>query len=153
MALRLATNTFIRQTNKSLPTLQRGLATSSLDRTKSTEDYNRVLQTFANIRACAVLRTPTSDACPKAMQASIDGGFKIGKLSFSLSCGLWLIYIYIYCAYLVYLFLKLTHTSLFSFYTHTLAYYTYFNQPLTYHTNSGVYINNTKLLRSPIRLS
>ena len=80
MALRLATNTFIRQTNKSLPTLQRGLATtSSLDRTKSVEDYNRVLQTFANIRACAVLRTPTSDACPKAMQASIDGGFKIGK--------------------------------------------------------------------------
>lgn len=77
MALQLATNTFIRQTNKSL--LTRGLATSSLDRTKSVEDYNRVLQTFANIRACAVLRTPTSDACPKAMQASIDGGFKIGK--------------------------------------------------------------------------
>ena len=76
MALRLATNTLYRQTNKSL--LTRGLATSALDRTKSTDDYNRVLQTFADIRACAVLRTPTSDACPKAMQASIDGGFKIG---------------------------------------------------------------------------
>ena len=77
MALRLATNSLYRQTNKSL--LTRGLATSSLDRTKSVEDYNRVLQTFADIRACAVLRTPTSEACPKAMQASIDGGFKIGK--------------------------------------------------------------------------
>ena len=76
MALRLATNTLYRQTNKSL--LTRGLATSALDRTKSTDDYNRVLQTFADIRACAVLRTPTSEACPKAMQASIDGGFKIG---------------------------------------------------------------------------
>lgn len=80
MALRLATNTLLRQTNKSL--LTRGLATSSLDRTKSEADYNRVLQTFANIRACAVLRTPTSEACPKAMQASIDGGFKIGRLLF-----------------------------------------------------------------------
>ena len=77
MALRLATNTFIRQTNKTI--LTRGLATSSLDRAKSEADYNRVLQTFADIRACAVLRTPTSEACPKAMQASIDGGFKIGK--------------------------------------------------------------------------
>ena len=77
MALRLATNTFVRQTNKTI--LTRGLATSSLDRAKSEADYNRVLQTFADIRACAVLRTPTSDACPKAMQASIDGGFKIGK--------------------------------------------------------------------------
>jgi len=87
MALRLATNTLYRQTNKSLPTLQRGLATSSLDRTKSVEDYNRVLDTFAKIRACAVLRTPTSDACPKAMQASIDGGFKIGTLCSWLICG------------------------------------------------------------------
>lgn len=41
------------------------------------DDYNRVLDTFAQIRACAVLRTPTSEACPKAMQAAIDGGFKI----------------------------------------------------------------------------
>merc|ERR1712238_526625 len=53
------------------------LSSSSKDRNKSLEDYNRVLNTFANIRACAVLRTPTSEACPKAMQASIDGGFKI----------------------------------------------------------------------------
>ena len=103
MALRLATNTLYRQTNKSLPTLQRGLATSALDRTKSEADYNRVLQTFADIRACAVLRTPTSEACPKAMQASIDGGFKIGKLLFSWLC---LMFVYSVCAHLVYLFLN-----------------------------------------------
>lgn len=43
----------------------------------SAEDFERVLNKFAEIRACAVLRTPTSEACPKAMQAAIDGGFKI----------------------------------------------------------------------------
>ena len=36
-----------------------------------------VLDKFSEIRACAVLRTPTSESCPKAMQAAIDGGFKI----------------------------------------------------------------------------
>jgi len=49
----------------------------SKDREKSIDNYNQVLDTFAQIRACAVLRTATSDDCPKAMQASIDGGFKI----------------------------------------------------------------------------
>ena len=44
---------------------------------QSVDDYERVLDTFAQIRACAVLRTATSEACPKAMQAAIDGGFKI----------------------------------------------------------------------------
>lgn len=53
------------------------LSTAATDRVKSLDDYNRVLDTFAQIRACAVLRTPTSEACPKAMQAAIDGGFKI----------------------------------------------------------------------------
>jgi len=48
-----------------------------LDRMKTEEDFERVLDKFAEIRACAVLRTPTSEACPKAMQAAIDGGFKI----------------------------------------------------------------------------
>lgn len=47
------------------------------DRVQTEENYNDVLNKFANIRACAVLRTATSDACPKAMQAAIDGGFKI----------------------------------------------------------------------------
>ena len=44
---------------------------------KSFDDYERVLATFAIVRACAVLRMATSDACPKAMHACIDGGFKI----------------------------------------------------------------------------
>jgi len=50
---------------------------SGLDRVKSIENYNGVLDKFAQIRACAVLRTSTSEACPKAMQAAIDGGFEI----------------------------------------------------------------------------
>merc|ERR1740129_1436131 len=50
---------------------------SSLDRAFTAEKYEEVLQNFATHRACAVLRTSTSEACPKAMQAAIDGGFKI----------------------------------------------------------------------------
>jgi 2-dehydro-3-deoxyphosphogluconate aldolase / (4S)-4-hydroxy-2-oxoglutarate aldolase len=41
------------------------------------DNYEAVLDKFAQVRACAVLRTATSEACPKAMQAAIDGGFKI----------------------------------------------------------------------------
>lgn len=52
-------------------------AAGALDRTKSLENYEAVLDKFAQIRACAVLRTATSEACPKAMQAAIDGGFQI----------------------------------------------------------------------------
>lgn len=79
MALRMSNKLGMatRQLLRTTPTISRSLATSSLDRTKSTADYDAVLAKFANIRACAVLRTPTSDACPKAMQACIDGGFKI----------------------------------------------------------------------------
>jgi len=83
MALRHASNTLFRQSNKVIKAATTSgiraasLSSSPKDRNKSLEDYNRVLNTFANIRACAVLRTPTSEACPKAMQASIDGGFKI----------------------------------------------------------------------------
>ena len=51
--------------------------TSDLDRMHSVDNFEAVLDKFAQIRACAVLRTPTSEACPKAMQAAIDGGFKI----------------------------------------------------------------------------
>ena len=50
---------------------------SSLDRMHTKDNYEAVLDKFAAIRACAVLRTPTSEACPKAMQAAIDGGFEI----------------------------------------------------------------------------
>ena len=56
-------------------------ATDSLDRMKSVENYNAVLDKFAQIRACAVLRTATSEDCPKAMQAAIDGGFKIAEFT------------------------------------------------------------------------
>lgn len=56
-------------------------ATESLDRMKSVENYNAVLDKFAQIRACAVLRTATSEDCPKAMQAAIDGGFKIAEFT------------------------------------------------------------------------
>jgi 2-dehydro-3-deoxyphosphogluconate aldolase / (4S)-4-hydroxy-2-oxoglutarate aldolase len=51
--------------------------TGGLDRFHSIENYEAVLDKFASIRACAVLRTKTSAACPKAMQAAIDGGFQI----------------------------------------------------------------------------
>jgi len=50
---------------------------STLDRSFTPEKYEEVLNNFATYRACAVLRTSTSDVCPKAMQAAIDGGFKI----------------------------------------------------------------------------
>ncbi|GMI14162.1 hypothetical protein TrLO_g5420 [Triparma laevis f. longispina] len=44
---------------------------------KSEESFNEVLDWFKQHRATAVLRTPTSSACPKAMSAAIEGGFKI----------------------------------------------------------------------------
>lgn len=80
MALRLAaSNAFLRRSGAAVPfpPSRACLSTASLDRAKSAEDRSRVLQTFAEVRACAVLRTPTSEACPKAMQACIDGGFEI----------------------------------------------------------------------------
>jgi Entner-Doudoroff aldolase len=52
-------------------------APSGLDYAQTREKYEAVLDKFAEIRACAVLRTATSDTCPKAMAAAIDGGFKI----------------------------------------------------------------------------
>ena len=78
MALRLSASRLSTTLSRSTTTTNTAVRSlSSLDRAKTTEDFDRVLQTFANIRACAVLRTPTSEACPKAMQACIDGGFKI----------------------------------------------------------------------------
>jgi len=63
------------------PSASRSFSTAKVvsvtDRVQTEENYNAVLNTFATIRACAVLRTATSEACPKAMQAAIDGGFKI----------------------------------------------------------------------------
>lgn len=44
---------------------------------QSPESYERVLSLFAQHKACAVLRTPTAEAAPKAMNACVDGGFKL----------------------------------------------------------------------------
>merc|ERR1719512_436695 len=73
MALRIAASKALRKSS----VRSFSAAASGLDRVKTVENYEAVLDKFAQIRACAVLRTATSDACPKAMQAAIDGGFKI----------------------------------------------------------------------------
>jgi len=76
MSLNAAFRTTLRTNSRTFAT-----AASGLDRAKSVENYNAVLEKFATIRACAVLRTATSDACPKAMGAAIDGGFKITEFT------------------------------------------------------------------------
>ena len=45
------------------------------DYMRSKDNYEAVLDKFAEIRACAVLRTPTSEACPKAMVRDKDKVF------------------------------------------------------------------------------
>jgi len=79
MSLNTAFRTTLRTTLRTTST--RTFTTGGLDREKSVENYNAVLDKFATIRACAVLRTATSEACPKAMQAAIDGGFKITEFT------------------------------------------------------------------------
>lgn len=74
MALRLSSSV-LRSTSRHFSSA--AVATGGLDRMHSVENFEKVLDKFAEIRACAVLRTATSEACPKAMQAAIDGGFKI----------------------------------------------------------------------------
>mmetsp|Transcript_9102 Transcript_9102/g.10626 ORF Transcript_9102/g.10626 Transcript_9102/m.10626 type:complete len:251 (+) Transcript_9102:122-874(+) len=76
MSLNAAFRTTLRTNSRTFAT-----AASGLDRAKSVENYNAVLEKFATIRACAVLRTATSEACPKAMGAAIDGGFKITEFT------------------------------------------------------------------------
>mmetsp|Transcript_22276 Transcript_22276/g.52962 ORF Transcript_22276/g.52962 Transcript_22276/m.52962 type:complete len:254 (-) Transcript_22276:418-1179(-) len=75
MTLRMAA-TYLTKRVTSIPRSARALSTGS-DYLQSTDNFESVLDKFAEIRACAVLRTPTSESCPKAMQAAIDGGFKI----------------------------------------------------------------------------
>lgn len=78
MALRIAARSALRLKNAApARAFSSTTPASGLDRAQSVENYESVLDKFAQIRACAVLRTPTSEACPKAMQAAIDGGFKI----------------------------------------------------------------------------
>lgn len=74
MSLRIATS---RSLSRAVSRRGMASATSGLDYERPRENYESVLDRFAYHRACAVLRTPTSAACPKAMQAAIDGGFKI----------------------------------------------------------------------------
>jgi 2-dehydro-3-deoxyphosphogluconate aldolase / (4S)-4-hydroxy-2-oxoglutarate aldolase len=76
MALRLATSRVLSR-NVVATAANTRFMSSGLDHARTFEDRERVLDKFAEIRACAVLRTATSEACPKAMQAAIDGGFKI----------------------------------------------------------------------------
>ena len=51
----------------------RGLVSSA----HNAESFASVLSRFKQHRACAVLRTPTAEAAPPAMNSAIDGGFKI----------------------------------------------------------------------------
>jgi len=84
MALRIAATRSVSKCLKTNATRSLSTAASStggLDRVQSRESYEAVLDKFAQIRACAVLRTATSEDCPKAMQAAIDGGFKIGEFT------------------------------------------------------------------------
>ena len=75
MAFRLAASR-LAQRGTHAATTARTLSTGA-DYMQSADKFDDVLDKFAQIRACAVLRTPTSEGCPKAMQAAIDGGFKI----------------------------------------------------------------------------
>ncbi|CAB9514936.1 KHG/KDPG aldolase [Seminavis robusta] len=79
MAFRLAASRTLARSGAVVNTrlLSSAAASGELDRMHSAENFEAVLDKFAQIRACAVLRTATSEACPKAMQAAIDGGFKI----------------------------------------------------------------------------
>jgi hypothetical protein len=77
MALRLAASRTLSRSAVSARALSTAAISRDLDRMQTVENYEAVLDKFAQVRACAVLRTATSEACPKAMQAAIDGGFKI----------------------------------------------------------------------------
>lgn len=74
MTLRLAATRLTQRAR--IPSNSRAFSAGN-DYMQTSEKFESVLDKFAEIRACAVLRTPTSESCPKAMQAAIDGGFKI----------------------------------------------------------------------------
>lgn len=77
MALRVTTCALAKRIGSRQLSTAAATPSGGLDRMQTLENYEAVLNKFATIRACAVLRTATSDACPKAMQAAIDGGFEI----------------------------------------------------------------------------
>ncbi|KAJ8601099.1 hypothetical protein CTAYLR_007819 [Chrysophaeum taylorii] len=65
-----------------MATLRRGWRVATRNAyTRSQSQYDKVLGTFAEHRACAVLRTPTKEAAPPAMTAAIDGGFRIAEFT------------------------------------------------------------------------
>lgn len=82
MALRIAATNTVRKFSAaaSTPAVQ-NIASASNDYMSTMEKREQVLDWFAEHRATAVLRTATSEACPAAMQAAIDGGFKIGEFT------------------------------------------------------------------------
>lgn len=75
MTLRLAASRLTQRTTRITSTAR--AFSSGNDYLQTSDKFESVLDKFAEIRACAVLRTPTSESCPKAMQAAIDGGFEI----------------------------------------------------------------------------
>lgn len=80
MALRLASSRLAASAKNGVR-FSSVLATPENDYMSTFESREHVLNWFAEHRACAVLRTATSEACPKSMQAAIDGGFKIGEFT------------------------------------------------------------------------
>jgi len=87
MALRLLSSSATRSIQRSSSSSHRmfssfqNIGTADNDYMSSFETREKVLDWFAQHRACAVLRTATSEACPKAMTAAIDGGFKIAEFT------------------------------------------------------------------------
>jgi len=58
--------------------MSRGFKTLTSGAYKQTPaSSQKVMDTFAKYKACAVLRTPKAEQCAPAMQAAIDGGFDI----------------------------------------------------------------------------
>ena len=49
--------------------------------TRTDAEYESVLKQFAEHKACAVLRTPIVGACTPAMNAAVDGGFKLAEFT------------------------------------------------------------------------
>jgi len=49
--------------------------------TQTGASYDKVLQLFAQHKACAVLRTPIEGACTPAMDAAVAGGFKLAEFT------------------------------------------------------------------------
>jgi hypothetical protein len=81
----------IQNTQKSpLPRPPAPITCPSLDSTTTQQHFvltpfppphSSVLKWFYTHRATAVLRTPTSSACPLAMDAAVEGGFRIGEFT------------------------------------------------------------------------